>query len=146
MGLKIAIPKETAAYEKRVAASPETVKKIIALGAEVTVQSGAGTDAAFTDNAYITAGASIANGFVDTVKGADIVLKVQAPDSGEIEKLPKGSLLIAMVLFSGLAQDSSSSGAGMPQTQQQQQQQQPASSLLLSSASSTSSISCSSSY
>ncbi len=97
MGLKIAIPKETAAYEKRVAASPETVKKIIALGAEVTVQSGAGTDAAFTDNAYTAAGASIANDFADTVKGADIVLKVQAPDSGEIEKLPKGSLLIAML-------------------------------------------------
>lgn len=97
MGLKIAIPKETADHEKRVAASPDTIKKLTALGASVSIQSGAGLSAAFTDLAYEDAGAKITKSYFDTVKGADIVLKVQAPSSDEINDIAKNTLLIAML-------------------------------------------------
>ncbi len=97
MGLKISIPKESAEHERRVAASPETVKKLVALKAQVTIESGAGDYATFTDSVYKEAGAKIAKNFADTVKGADIILKVQAPNKDEIASMPKGSLLIAML-------------------------------------------------
>jgi NAD(P) transhydrogenase subunit alpha len=58
--MKVAITKETRAHEKRVAASPETVKKMIALGLEVVVEKDAGTSASFTDAAYEAAGARFA--------------------------------------------------------------------------------------
>lgn len=97
MGLKIAIPKETASYEKRVAASPDTIKKLSALGAVVSIETGAGLNAAYTDLAYEDAGAKIAKSYTDTVKGADIVLKVQAPSADEIKDIAKGAFLIAML-------------------------------------------------
>ncbi|PCJ98546.1 MAG: NAD(P)(+) transhydrogenase (Re/Si-specific) subunit alpha [Zetaproteobacteria bacterium] len=97
MGLNISIPKETAAHEKRVAASPETVKKLIASECHVTIESGAGQYAAYTDNAYKDAGAKIVKDFSETVKGTDIILKVQAPTADELKDIPKGSLLIAML-------------------------------------------------
>lgn len=74
--MKIAIPKERRAHEFRVAASPDTVKKMIGLGAEVAVEKGAGLGANFTDDAYKTAGATIGT---DVTADADIVLKVQRP-------------------------------------------------------------------
>ncbi|MBD3728917.1 MAG: NAD(P) transhydrogenase subunit alpha [Sphingomonadales bacterium] len=77
--MRIAILKERAPGETRVAASPETVKKFIALGATVAVESGAGASAAISDAAYSDAGAEV--GTADAaVKDADIVLGVQAPD------------------------------------------------------------------
>ncbi len=97
MGLKISIPKETADHEKRVAASPDTVKKLVGAGCTVTIQSGAGQSAAMTDTAFKNAGAKIAKTFEDTVKMADVVLKVQAPSSSELKKIRKGALLIAML-------------------------------------------------
>lgn len=97
MGLKIAIPKETAVNEKRVAASPDTVKRLVSLGCDVCIEKNAGVYAAMTDDAYKDAGAKIAAGFADCVKGADVVLKVQAPSSDELKSLPEKSLLIAML-------------------------------------------------
>ncbi len=97
MGLIIAIPKETAEYEKRVAASPDTVKKLIQTGSQVIIESGAGELSALTDAMYKAAGAKIAKTFQDTVKAANIVLKVQAPNKEEIKSLQQGSLLIAML-------------------------------------------------
>ncbi len=97
MGLHISIPKETAEHEKRVAASPETIKKFIQLGCSVTVESGAGTYSAFVDSAYKDVGAKIAKTYSDTVKSADIVLKVQAPTKDELKDIPKKALLIAML-------------------------------------------------
>ena len=97
MGIQLAIPKETKEDEKRVAVSPETVKKFIANGATVTVQSSAGEYAAYTDNAYKDAGAKIATSYSDTVKNSDVVLKVQAPEAEELEDIKKGALLIAML-------------------------------------------------
>jgi len=97
VGINIAIPKETASHEKRVAASPETVKKLIATGINVTIQSKAGELSAYSDAAYKDAGAKIAKTHSDTVKMADIVLKVQAPNKDELKDIRKGALLIGML-------------------------------------------------
>lgn len=77
MATTIAIAKETADYEKRVAATPETVKKLIALGANVVVEQGAGFASSYLNRAYEEAGATIAPNYAAAVSGADIVLKVQ---------------------------------------------------------------------
>ena len=74
MALKIAITKETRANEKRVAASPETVKKLTAMGCTVTIEKNAGALSHFSDSDYKEAGATIANDYSSTVKNADIVL------------------------------------------------------------------------
>jgi NAD(P) transhydrogenase subunit alpha len=79
VALRIAVLKERAAGEQRVAITPETVKKFAGLGAELAVESGAGDTASISDADYAEAGASVGSA-ADTVKGADIVLGVQAPD------------------------------------------------------------------
>lgn len=99
--MKIAIPRERRAHETRVAASPETVKKLVALGGEVVVEKGAGADAAFLDAAYKQAGATIAKDAKTTLAGADVVLKVQRPIAGgsddEIGLYTKGMIVIAIM-------------------------------------------------
>jgi NAD(P) transhydrogenase subunit alpha len=97
VGLKIAVPKETAPFERRVAASVETVKKLSALGVSVTIESGAGDQASMTDSHYKTAGASLAKTKATLYKDADIILKVQAPEPDEYALMPKSALLIAML-------------------------------------------------
>ncbi len=97
MSIVIAIPSESAPHERRVAATPETVKKIIALGAAVIVEKGAGLNAAFTDDAYIQAGATIAKSQGDAVKKADIILHVQSPSADEAALYKDGVLLIGML-------------------------------------------------
>ncbi|MBU2032559.1 MAG: NAD(P) transhydrogenase subunit alpha, partial [Alphaproteobacteria bacterium] len=77
--MRIAVLKERAAGEHRVAATPETVKKFIALGAMVAIEQGAGDGASITDAAYRDAGAEVTTGPL-AVEGAEIVLGVQAPD------------------------------------------------------------------
>jgi len=77
--VKIAVLKERAGGETRVAATPETVKKFIGLGNEVAVEEGAGACAAFSDEAYREAGAETGDA-AGVIRGADIVLGVQAPD------------------------------------------------------------------
>lgn len=77
MPLKIAIPKETIDDEKRVAATPETVKKIISMGAEVSVQIGAGENAYYKDNTYKEAGAKLFKSTAELYKDADIILTVR---------------------------------------------------------------------
>ena len=79
MALRIAVLKERAAGERRVAITPETVKKFAGLGAQLAVESGAGSSASISDADYTEAGASVGTA-AETVKGADIVLGVQAPD------------------------------------------------------------------
>jgi NAD(P) transhydrogenase subunit alpha len=100
--MKIAILKERRAAERRCAATPETVKKFISLGAEVAVESGAGITASIPDAAFEAAGAKIAADAAAAVAGADIVLKVQRPLTAaegldELALLPKGSTLIAIL-------------------------------------------------
>ena len=77
--MRIAIPAETDPGESRVAATPETAKKFIGLGAVVAVESGAGERSGIADEAYAQAGAIIAPDAASAVSGADIVLRVQRP-------------------------------------------------------------------
>jgi H+-translocating NAD(P) transhydrogenase subunit alpha len=95
--MKVAILKECSADEPRVAASPESVKKLIALGAEVSIETGAGVGASFTDAAFAEAGASIAKNAKATLKDATVVLKVRAPDAAELKLIPANALLAAIL-------------------------------------------------
>lgn len=92
--MRIAVPKETVDGETRVAAVPETIKKLASLGNEINVQSGAGVAAGHLDESYTEAGATITSDFASTVSGADAVLKVQKPSGDEISGLPEGSIFI----------------------------------------------------
>ena len=98
--MKIAVPKEKWANEARISASPDTVKKFIALGFDVVVESGAGEAASISDAALSEAGATIASNAADAVSDADIVLRVQRPmtvaDGGEdeIAMMKSGAILI----------------------------------------------------
>lgn len=97
MTLTIAIVKETAPHERRVAVIPETVKKYIALGCAVKVQEGAGSEASYTDNMYKDAGATLVGNAADTVKDADIVLSVQTPDAATLSNMKKGVILAGIL-------------------------------------------------
>ena len=77
--MKVAIVKERRAHERRVAASPDTVKRMVGMGLEVVVETGAGEGACFTDAAFAAAGASIVADAPTALGEADIVLKVQRP-------------------------------------------------------------------
>ncbi|ASK89530.1 Re/Si-specific NAD(P)(+) transhydrogenase subunit alpha [Sphingorhabdus sp. SMR4y] len=92
--MKIAVLKELADGETRVSASPETVKKFIALGASMTVEKGAGESASVADADYEAVGASIATRAA-TLKDADIVLAVQGPDPQSLKGMKKGAWLVA---------------------------------------------------
>jgi NAD(P) transhydrogenase subunit alpha len=92
--LRIAVLKELAAGETRVAATPETVKKFIALGATVAIERGAGEAAALSDAAFAEAGAEVAAA-AQAVKGADIVLGIQAPDPGLLHGANPGAWVAA---------------------------------------------------
>ncbi len=95
--MKIAIPRERRPHERRVAASPDTVKRLVGMGQEVVVEAGAGLGASFTDEAFTAAGATIAANAGATVGTADIVLRVQAPEPGEIGTMKRGAVLIGML-------------------------------------------------
>jgi len=90
--MKIAVLRE-AAGEPRVAAIPETVKKFIALGAEVAIESGAGEKAGVSDKDYKEAGASVA-GRAAALKGAGIILCIAGPDPATLKGAEKGALLV----------------------------------------------------
>jgi NAD(P) transhydrogenase subunit alpha len=92
--VKIAVLKETAAGERRVSATPETVKKFVGLGATVAVEAGAGETASIADQGYADAGATI--GARDAVLAdADIVLGVQGPDPDQLPGLKQGAWIVA---------------------------------------------------
>jgi len=91
----IGVPLETFTGETRVAATPETIKKLIAQGHQVTVQSGAGVSASVPDSAYQAVGASI--GDAAAALGADLVLKVVAPNAAELAQLKSGAVLVGML-------------------------------------------------
>ena len=98
--MKIGVPRERQPDELRVAASPDSVKKLIALGFEVIVESGAGAGASFGDDLYRAAGASIAPDEAAALADADLVLKVRAPLNGasgenEVKYFKRGAVVIA---------------------------------------------------
>ncbi|GAB7549046.1 Re/Si-specific NAD(P)(+) transhydrogenase subunit alpha [Cupriavidus sp. 8B] len=93
--MNIGVPVETHAYESRVAATPETVKKYVAQGHKVVVQAGAGVRASQPDSAYEAVGATI--GSAAEAFGADLVLKVRAPEAGELAQMKQGAVLVGML-------------------------------------------------
>ncbi|KJS35455.1 MAG: NAD(P) transhydrogenase subunit alpha [Rhodospirillaceae bacterium BRH_c57] len=101
--MKIAIPKERRAGEARVAASPDTVKKLVGLGCDVVVEQGAGLGAGVTDGDFTSAGATIGNDAASTLSDADVVLKVQRPmtaeeGTDEVALLKEGSVLMCHLM------------------------------------------------
>ncbi|MEO6396124.1 MAG: Re/Si-specific NAD(P)(+) transhydrogenase subunit alpha [Devosia sp.] len=92
--MKIAIVRERADGETRVAATPETVQKLIGLGASVAIEAGAGTRARFLDGDYAKAGASVTSGAAEAIKDAEIVLTVRRPTPDILEGASKGALVI----------------------------------------------------
>jgi NAD(P) transhydrogenase subunit alpha len=102
--MKVAIVKERRAFERRVAASPDTVKHMTGMGLEVAVETGAGDGAFFGDAAYQAAGATIAADEEAALAGADVVLKVQRPLLGgkagqlnELKLIKKGAAMIGLL-------------------------------------------------
>lgn len=93
--MRIGVPAETRSGESRVAATPETVKKLVAAGHELVVQAGAGLGASVTDAAYEAAGARI--GTPEETFAAQLVLKVRAPEEAEIGLLQEGTVLVGML-------------------------------------------------
>jgi NAD(P) transhydrogenase subunit alpha len=92
--MKVAVIAETDADEPRVAATPETVKKMVALGATVAVQAGAGVKSGILDADYTAAGAAVA---ADPSNDADIVVQVRRPEGPELSRLKKGAIVIGMM-------------------------------------------------
>jgi len=92
--MKIAVAAESDPGEPRVAATPETVKKMIALGAEVAVEPGAGVKSGILDADYTAAGASVS---ANAMKDADIVLRVRRPSPDDLAKYQRGALVIAIM-------------------------------------------------
>ncbi|HEY8564440.1 MAG TPA: Re/Si-specific NAD(P)(+) transhydrogenase subunit alpha [Beijerinckiaceae bacterium] len=95
--MKIAVLTETDPSEPRVAATPETVKRYRGLGAEVTVQAGAGVKAGVPDGEFEAAGARIEPSAEGAARDADVVLKVRRPAGEELSILPRGALVIAVM-------------------------------------------------
>lgn len=93
--MRIGVPRERLTNEARVAATPKTVEQLLKLGFTVAIEQGAGKLASFDDAAYELAGASVVSG--DDVWQSDIVLKVNAPENDEIDKLQAGTTLVSFI-------------------------------------------------
>ena len=91
--MKIAVLKESEAGERRVAATPETVKKYVGLGASVAIETGAGVSASIADDDYVQAGASVGPR-AEALRDADAVLVVQGPDPASLDGAKPGVLLV----------------------------------------------------
>ncbi len=97
MPLIIGVPREVFPDEKRVATVPEVVEKLIKLGFSVTVESGAGDAANFSDDAYRTAGAQVVDSAAKLWASSDIVFKVRAPNAEEVGLIREGSTLVSFI-------------------------------------------------
>jgi NAD(P) transhydrogenase subunit alpha len=94
--MRLAVLKERRAFETRVAATPESVKRLIGLGLTVAIESGAGAQASFSDAEYVAAGAEIAPDDAAALAGAGIVFAVQMPLLEQLARIPRGALLICV--------------------------------------------------
>jgi NAD(P) transhydrogenase subunit alpha len=94
--MRLAVLRERHPFETRVAATPETVKKLIGLGLSVAVESGAGTAASISDADFQAAGAEIASDSATALSNAGIVLGVQMPDQAQRSAMPRGALLLCI--------------------------------------------------
>jgi len=95
--MQIGVPKETWPGELRVALVPQNAKKLVNLGFEVIVESGAGTNAGFTDADFEDAGASITADHGGLVSGADLIFKVRKPDAEDVSRLKSGAISISFL-------------------------------------------------
>ncbi len=95
MAVRVLVVKEQASGERRVAATPETVRKLVALGASVLVEAGAGAGAGFGDELYAQAGAQAAP--AGTLSTADVVLCVQAPPTERLQQLKPDAVVVGML-------------------------------------------------
>lgn len=96
-GITIGVASETASGERRVALTPETCRKLVARGARVRVQRGAGRQAAFTDDAYAQAGAELVDDAATALREADLVLCVQPPAAPTLQSLREGAALVGLL-------------------------------------------------
>ncbi len=92
--MRIAVARESDPAEDRVAATPDTIKKLKSLGAEIAIEPGAGIKSGIPDAEFTAAGATIT---ADAVKDADVVLKVRRPNAIELEQYKKGAIVIAIM-------------------------------------------------
>ena len=115
--MKIAVVKEQRANELRVAASPETVKKLSGLGFEVMVESGAGAPSHFSDDAFKDAGAAIGSDAAETLSGADVIFKVGKPTDDELSHMKRGAMLNARMPRAASTSAVSTIPAISPQTE-----------------------------
>src|SRR5258708_14653725 len=92
--MRVEVAREIDPGEGRVAATPETVKKMKGLGADVAVEPGAGTKSGIPDAEFTAAGATVTNG---ALKDADVVLKVRRPAASELAGYKRGALVIAIM-------------------------------------------------
>ena len=97
MSLLIGVPREVFPGEKRVATVPDVVEKLIKLGFKVAVESGAGTAANFSDEAYRAAGAAIVDGAAQLWSVSDIVFKVRGPSAEEVGLMREGGTLVSFI-------------------------------------------------
>lgn len=95
--MRVGVVKETLAGERRVAIVPDTVSKLKAAKLDVSVQTGAGSDADYTDDAYKQAGADLVPDARQILGNADAVLKVQPPSADEVRALKNGAILISFL-------------------------------------------------
>src|SRR5438046_9737892 len=92
--MKIAVAREIDPSEPRVAASPDTVKKFKALGAEIAIEPGAGLKSGLPDSEFTAVGATVS---ADALKDADIIIKVKRPEASELAQYKRGALGIAIM-------------------------------------------------
>ncbi len=97
MAVAIAVTRERREGETRCAATPETVKKLIALGAAVSVEAGTGLGSSIPDTDYADAGASVKPDLSAVLAGADVLLKVRGPTASEISALKPGAVVISLL-------------------------------------------------
>ena len=95
--MRVAVPKEVVAGERRVALVPESAGKLAKAGLEIVVEAGAGTEAGFADGAYIGAGATVVPSRRDLFATADMVLAVKPPATEDLEAMRPGSALIGLL-------------------------------------------------
>lgn len=96
--MRIAVPRETAQGERRVALVPESIKKLVQAGYEIAVEAGAGEAAGFTDQAYREAGATLESTASALIPSADLLLKVGPPSSSEIAALKPGAIYLGSLM------------------------------------------------
>jgi H+-translocating NAD(P) transhydrogenase subunit alpha len=92
--MKVGVPKESAPRERRVALVPESIRKLVAAGNDVTVEAGAGAAAGFADGAYADAGAAVTE---DPYRGAELIARVRKPTTDDLARLTGGVVLVGFL-------------------------------------------------